>query len=102
MWRNVGIERADAKLRDVADMFDFWGRYTLDKIFDEPLGWETQIMLLVGAMMARSAMWRQESRGCHARAEFPEPREEFAAHDCWTRGRGQADKEPVGGPAGAH
>ena len=100
MWRNVGIERAEAKLRDVSDMFDFWGKYTLDKIFDEPAGWETQNMLLVGALMARSASWRRESRGCHARAEFPEPREEFLAHDRWKRGRGQVETEPVGGPAG--
>jgi len=87
MWRNVGIERTGAKLRDVIDMFDFWGRYTLDKIFDEPAGWETQNMLLVGALMARSAAWREESRGCHARAEFPEPVERFAVHDCWRRGQ---------------
>jgi L-aspartate oxidase len=86
MWRNVGIERAGAKLRDVTDMLDFWGRYTLDKIFDDPAGWETQNMLLVGALMARSAAWREESRGCHARTDFAEPREEFAVHDCWRRG----------------
>lgn len=87
MWRNVGIERTGGKLDDVSDMFDFWGRYTLDKIFDEPSGWETQNMLLVGALMARSAAWRTESRGCHARADHPEPRPEFAVHDCWRRGR---------------
>lgn len=86
MWRNVGIERAGGKLRDVVEMFDFWGRYTLDKIFDEPEGWETQNMLLVGAIMARSALWREESRGCHARDDFPEPREAYRVHDLWSRG----------------
>lgn len=96
MWRNVGIERAASKLSDVMDMFDFWGRYTLDKIFDDPTGWETQNMLLTGALMARSAAWREESRGCHSRAEFPEPREEFAVHDCWRRGTAGAVREPVG------
>jgi L-aspartate oxidase len=95
MWRNAGIERAGPKLRDAIDMFDFWGRYTLDKIFDEPSGWETQNMLLVGALMARSAAWREESRGCHARAEFAEPREEFAVHDCWRRGQGQVVRAAV-------
>lgn len=91
MWRNVGIERAGGKLRDVMDMFDFWGKYTLDKIFDEPAGWETQNMLLVGSLMARSAAWREESRGCHARSDHPEAKEAFAVHDCWRRGR----EEPV-------
>lgn len=87
MWKNVGIERSAGKLTDVIDMFEFWARYTLDKIFDDPDGWETQNMLLVGSLIARSAAWREESRGCHARAEHPEPREEFAAHDHWRRDR---------------
>lgn len=87
MWRNVGVERTAAKLRDAGDMFQFWGRYTLDKIFDEPEGWETQNMLLVGALVAASAAWREESRGCHRRDDLPEPRPEFAVHDCWRRSR---------------
>jgi L-aspartate oxidase len=98
MWRNVGIERgggAGAKLRDAVDMLDFWGRYTLDKIFDDPEGWETQNMLLVGSLMARSAAWREESRGCHSRAEFPGAREEFRVHDLWRRGREGAAKDAV-------
>jgi L-aspartate oxidase len=87
MWRNVGIERTGAKLRDAGDMFDFWARYTLDKIFDDPHGWEVQNMLLVGAIMARSALWREESRGAHLRSEFASQRGEFAVHDLWRRGR---------------
>lgn len=97
MWRNVGIDRTGAKLRDVMDMFDFWGRYTLDKIFDDPAGWETQNMLLVGSLMARSAAWREESRGCHARADFAELKEEFRVHDCWRRGRSEPVRIPVEG-----
>lgn len=90
MWRNVGIERTGAKLRDVAQMLDFWARYTLDKIFDEPEGWETQNMLLVGGLVARSAIWREESRGCHTRDDFPEPRDDFKVHDLWQRGASEA------------
>ncbi|MGD9791536.1 MAG: L-aspartate oxidase [Phycisphaerales bacterium] len=89
MWRNVGVERTGAKLGDVSEMLDFWARYTLDKIFDEPGGWEAQNLLLVGALVARSALWREESRGCHARLDFTSPREEFAAHDLSRRGRSQ-------------
>jgi L-aspartate oxidase len=100
MWRNVGIERAGAKLDDTVDMFDFWGRYTLDKIFDEPFAWETQNMLLVGALVARSAAWREESRGCHARADFPQPRPAFQVHDCWRRGRATPVAEPAGAKGG--
>jgi L-aspartate oxidase len=99
MWRNVGIERTGEKLRDAVEMFDFWGRYTLDKIFDEPAGWETQNMLLVGALIARSALWREESRGCHARRDFPDPRPEFLVHDGWVRGADAPLSEPVLGAA---
>jgi L-aspartate oxidase len=87
MWKNVGIERTGAKLQGVSEMIDFWGRYTLDKIFDEPFGWETQNMLLVGAVMARAALWREESRGCHLRLDFAERREAFARQDVWGKGR---------------
>lgn len=95
MWRNVGIERSGAKLGDAVDMIDFWAKYTLDKIFDEPEGWETQNMLLVGAVMARSALWREESRGCHSRFDCPEPVGAFRVHDCWRRGRGTVETRPV-------
>lgn len=89
MWRNVGVERTGAKLGDVSEMLDFWARYTLDKIFDEPGGWEAQNLLLVGALVARSSLWREESRGCHARLDYTSPREQFAAHDLSRRGRSQ-------------
>ncbi|MBX3364460.1 MAG: L-aspartate oxidase [Phycisphaeraceae bacterium] len=95
MWRNVGIERTGAKLNDVRDMFDFWSRYTLDKIFDEPEGWEVQNMLLTGALIARSAAWREESRGCHWRDDFPAAREEFRVHDGWKRGMDTPRAEAV-------
>lgn len=95
MWKNVGIERSGAKLRDVGDMLDFWARYTLDKIFDEPAGWEVQNMLLVGALVARSAGWREESRGCHTRTDLPETKPELEVHDCWRRGRDNPEIVPV-------
>ena len=89
MWKNVGINRTGGRLADAVDMIGFWARYTLDKIFDDPDGWETQNMLLVATLMARSASWREESRGCHARADHPDPRPEYAVHDCWRRGSGE-------------
>lgn len=91
MWRNVGVERSGGKLRDVGDMFDFWARYTLDKIFDEPAGWETQNMLLAGGLIARSALWRRESRGCHWREDFPNLDRALCVHDVWRKGRSEPD-----------
>ncbi|MEM9083137.1 MAG: L-aspartate oxidase [Planctomycetota bacterium] len=86
MWRNVGIERTGSKLLDVGEMFNFWARYTLDKIFDDPNGWETQNMLLVGALSARAAYQREETRGCHARADYPET-DDQPVRRRWRRGR---------------
>lgn len=85
MWKNVGVERTGTKLRDVTDMLDFWARYTLDKIFDEPAGWEIQNLLLVGGIVARSSMWREESRGCHFRLDLPGTNPAFRVHDLWRR-----------------
>jgi L-aspartate oxidase len=95
MWRNAGIERSGPKLRDVIEMIDFWARYTLDKIFDSPQGWTTQNLLLSAALIARSAAWREESRGGHARTDFPDPRDDFRVHDRWRRGWTQAHAIPV-------
>lgn len=85
LWRNAGIERTGPRLRDCSEMIDFWSRYTLDKIFDSPPGWQTQNMLLVAALIARSAAWREESRGGHWRTDTPDPVESFRTHDRWRR-----------------
>jgi len=86
MWRHVGIERDGQHLAEVGEMFDFWARYTLDKIFDDRRGWEVQNMLTAGALVTRAALWRAESRGTHYRSDAPDPRDDFAAHDTWQRG----------------
>lgn len=100
MWRNVGIERTGAMLADAVDMLEFWARYTLDKIFDEPEGWEVQNMLTVGHLVAQSALWRAESRGCHTRTDATASAEAYAVHDCWRRGEGEPKFEPVVAPDG--
>lgn len=86
MWRNAGVERSGQRLKDVAEMIDFWARYTLDKIFDSPPGWQTQNLLLAAALVAQSAYWREESRGGHLRMDTPETLEKYRVHDRWGRG----------------
>lgn len=73
MWRNVGIERFGPRLTETAEIIAFWGRYVMDKLFDNPESWEIQNMLTVARLMTLSAEQRQESRGVHARTDFPEP-----------------------------
>ncbi len=95
MWRHVGIEREGDRLAEVMEMFEFWSRYTLDKIFDERAGWEVQNMLLVGALITRSAQWRCESRGTHYRNDHPYPAEDFRCHDLWQRSHKDPAVQPV-------
>ncbi|HSW47142.1 MAG TPA: FAD-binding protein, partial [Phycisphaerae bacterium] len=72
MWRNVGIERLGQRLTETCDIISFWGRYVMDKLFDDPKSWEIQNMLTVARLMAAAALHRQESRGVHSRTDFPE------------------------------
>jgi L-aspartate oxidase len=71
MWRNVGIERFGPRLTETAEIISFWGRYVMDKLFDDPRSWELQNMLTVTRLMAAAAQQRQESRGVHFRTDFP-------------------------------
>jgi len=95
MWRHVGIERDGDQLKDVQDMFDFWARYTLDKIFDDRLGWEVQNLLTIGSLITRSALWRNESRGTHFRLDHPDQVETLRVHDQWQIGTDAPKTVPV-------
>lgn len=72
MWRNVGIERDADRLTDAVEVIKFWGRYVMDKAFDDPADWQAQNMLTVGMLLARSAQTRTESRGVHFRTDYPQ------------------------------
>ena len=97
MWRHVGIEREGARLHEVVEMFDFWARYTLDKIFDERMGWETQNMLLLGALITRAAAWRGESRGTHFRSDVPERSDDWLKRALWRPGSDEPETTAVNG-----
>ena len=84
----------------MVERVEFGGGYTLEKILDEPEGWEVQNMLTVGHLIAQSAHWRAESRGCHMRTDAPQAEETYAAHDCWRRGEGEPELQPVAIPGG--
>ncbi len=71
MWRNVGIERCEERLRETCDILNFWGHYTLDKTFDDIQGWETQNQLTVARLVADSALERDGSVGVHYRSDCP-------------------------------
>ncbi|MGN6368483.1 MAG: L-aspartate oxidase [Phycisphaerae bacterium] len=98
MWRNVGIERHGPHLNEASEIIGFWSRYVLDKTFDAPAGWELQNMLEVGALIARSASLRTETRGVHYRTDFPAVDDEhWKLHIDWQTHRPAPTLTPVAG-----
>jgi len=69
MWRDVGLVRDDAGLRRAVVTLDGWRRAAQPEGAAEvsPVGALTSVAWLI----ARAALDRQESRGGHARADFP-------------------------------
>lgn len=92
MWRRVGIERRGDELGEVAADLDYWAGYVLDKIFDDQQGWEVQNLLWAGALIARAALARAESRGIHFRLDYPESDPDQCRHLAWQRGRSEASR----------
>lgn len=80
MWRSVGISRNEADLSSAVSQLDFWANYVCRRDLAEPAGWELQNMMLVGRIMASAALERRESRGVHARSDYPETREALCRH----------------------
>jgi len=80
MWRRMGISRDADGLRDAARQVDFWCRYVLPHVFQDPTGWAMQNMLLVARLMIASANAREESRGVHRRLDYPETSSEWRCH----------------------
>ncbi|MFM7050982.1 MAG: L-aspartate oxidase [Planctomycetota bacterium] len=99
MWRNVGMVRTANRLSDALDMIHFWCRYSLDKIFDDPAGWEIQNMLSCAAIATTAAHARAESRGAHTRSDFPATNPAEALHRIYRIGERQPAVRPVGGAA---
>jgi len=85
MWRHVGVERSGESLAEALDLVEGWCRYVLPRQFAAPEGWQLQNMLEVARLMIRSALVRQETRGVHFRADFPESDPHWLRHITWHR-----------------
>jgi L-aspartate oxidase len=65
MWNSVGLWRDEALLRTAVEALDEWyAACGTDRS-------RIAALVTVGRLMARAALRREESRGCHARADFP-------------------------------
>ncbi|MGA9997736.1 MAG: L-aspartate oxidase, partial [Pyrinomonadaceae bacterium] len=63
MWERVGILRKDDSMRRALREFE--------QIARAPLSVSSRNFLTVATLIARSAVWREESRGAHFRTDFP-------------------------------
>ena len=72
MWERVGILRDRGSLRRALQ--------ELETISAGNLGASSRNFVTLAQLVARAAMWREESRGGHYRTDFPEQREEFHMH----------------------
>jgi L-aspartate oxidase len=64
MWERVGILRTRQSIQRA--LFEF------EQIARAPLARASRNFLNVATLIARSALWREESRGAHFRTDFPE------------------------------
>jgi L-aspartate oxidase len=75
MWSRAGVFRSGAGLRAALDVLEP-ARQALDRGLAEGRrleagDWRVVNLLTVAALIARAALRREESRGAHARADFP-------------------------------
>ncbi len=82
MWRNVGISRNEQDLVTARQQLDFWANYVCRRDLVDPAGWELQNMMLVARSMTAAALERRESRGVHARSDYPDTLESQRSHIC--------------------
>ncbi|MGI8655621.1 MAG: L-aspartate oxidase [Pyrinomonadaceae bacterium] len=68
MWERVGILRSPESLQRALQEFG--------QISRAPLGTQSRNFLTLAMLVARVALWREESRGAHFRTDFPDRNDE--------------------------
>ncbi|MBM3139425.1 MAG: L-aspartate oxidase [Chloroflexi bacterium] len=75
MWEQVGIVRERGALAAAVDRLTRWA--TVLPPPGDRAGYELRSLLTCARLAADAALRREESRGAHYRADFPQPREEW-------------------------
>jgi L-aspartate oxidase len=80
MWERVGILRDEKSLVRAITEFE--------QIERSDLSTSSRNFVALALLVARAALWREESRGGHYRSDFPEQREEWRRHSIQKTGTG--------------
>ena len=72
MWERVGILRDEASLKRALKEFD--------QIAKSNLSTSSANFVTLATLIAKAALWREESRGGHFRNDFPDQHEEWRVH----------------------
>lgn len=78
MWERVGILRDRESLERAISEFE--------QIESSNLGASSRNFVTLAVLVARAALWREESRGGHYRSDFPDQMEEFRVHSIQKQG----------------
>lgn len=79
MWERVGILRdRDSLLRAISEF---------DQITAGNLSSSSRNFVTLAKLIAKAALWREESRGGHFRTDFPEQNEKWRVHSIQKKGR---------------
>jgi len=79
MWERVGILRDRASLERAVKEFE--------QIATANLSASSRNFITLALLVAKAALWREESRGGHYRTDFPQPRDAFRVHSIQKLGR---------------
>ena len=88
MWNYVGIKRNGDRLREANEVLGRWAASIHEVTMGDEGAIELDKMVLVARLMARAALIREESRGCHFREDFPEESPSWLRHIAFRLARG--------------
>lgn len=80
MSRHVGVLRSPQGLRAALGQLAALGEATTLAVTGSRRAWEATNMLTVATAVVAAARARTESRGCHRRTDWPEPRDLWLTH----------------------
>jgi len=78
MWEKVGILRSSEELKEAANILSCWERRL--KPPTDRASYELSNMVLIGRLMTKAALLREESRGAHFRSDLPKPSPNWQRH----------------------